>query len=364
MRTPNYVVPDHGLGAVRSIPTVDVDAALVRQLLEGAGAETADIQVTLLQHGEDLGFHVAHRDRILGTLPEAESLEYPELAHITAAGLTPEVTAQATKLDDGDVALHLRLPHPGLCIPANEPPSEPWALVQDGDPRTVLYYPDAAERDVDTRMSLLVRLGFDEAGDVIASLGNEGVGRLDSRTASELTPTLRNFERRGLVLVTRGYHAPTAQGAELTVNLGGAEELGAPQALSPIPFLPLAEAERLPELVPAGAADAHAEVAAEAPEAQPVATPSPQFKADDDAAAAALAAESTPDTPAEQEDEEDKAAQMKKALHPACLTAGAILIVLIVAGVIAISSQWVGENSAMLAPAVDQTVAEAQTAHR
>lgn len=368
MRTPNYVVPDHGIGAVHSIPTIDVDTALVTRLLDNAGADTADVQVTLLQRGEDLGFYVEYNGSILSTFPEEEALEYPELAHIAAANLTPEVTARAERFDEG-VALSLRLPLPGLCIPANEPPLEPWALLDGNGPRTVLYYQDAAERDVDDRMSLLVRIEFDKAGDVVASLGNGAVGRLDSRTASEITPTLRNLERRGLAMVVRGYHAPAADGAELTVNLSGVQELGAPQALSPVPYLPLAEAERLPELVSVGASTAasvggaehHEAQAPETPPAPPVTAPDAQFKTDQDAARAALAAESTPEPPSQAEqDEAERRAQLKHALHPICLTAGAILILLIIAGVIAISSQWVGDNSAMPAPAYEPPVAEAQ----
>ena len=87
--------------------------------------------------------------------------------------------------------------------------------------------------------------------------------------------------------------------------------------------------------------------------------PDAQFKADQDAAQAALAAESTPEAPSQAEqDEAERIAQLKHALHPICLTAGAILILLIVAGVIAISSQWVGDNNAM--PAYEPPVAEAQ----
>lgn len=368
MRTPNYVVPDHGIGAVHSIPTIDVDTALVTRLLDNAGADTTDVQVTLLQRGEDLGFYVQHNGSILSTFPEEEALEYPELAHIAAANLTPEVTARAERFDEGGVALSLRLPRPGLCIPANEPPLEPWALLEGNGPRTVLYYPDAAERDVDDCMSLLVRIEFDKAGDVVASLGNGAVGRLDSRTASEITPTLRNLERRGLAMAVRGYHAPAAGGAKLTVDLDGVQELGAPQALSPVPYLPLAEAERLPELVSVGASTAasigaehHEAQTPEAPPAPPVTAPDAQFKADQDAAQAALAAESTPEAPSQAEqDEAERIAQLKHALHPICLTAGAILILLIVAGVIAISSQWVGDNNAMPAPAYEPPVAEAQ----
>ncbi|WP_297589458.1 hypothetical protein [uncultured Corynebacterium sp.] len=364
MRTPNYVVPDHGIGAVHSIPTIDVDTALVTRLLDNAGADTADVQVTLLQRGEDLGFYVEHNGSILSTFPEEEALEYPELAHIAAANLTPEVTARAERFDEGGIALSLRLPLPGLCIPANEPPLEPWALLDGNGPRTVLYYQDAAERDVDDSMSLLVCIEFDKAGDVVASLGNGAVGRLDSRTVSEITPTLRNLERRGLAMVVRGYHAPAAGGAELTVNLNGVQELGAPQALSPVPYLPLAEAERLPELVSVGASTAasvggaehHEAQAPEVPAAPPVTAPDAQFKTDQDAAQAALAAESTPEPPSQAEqDEAERRAQLKHALHPICLTAGAILILLIIAGVIAISSQWVGDNSAYESP-----VAEAQ----
>ena len=105
MRTPNYVVPDHGIGAVHSIPTIDVDTALVTRLLDNAGADTADVQVTLLQRGEDLGFYVEYNGSILSTFPEEEALEYPELAHIAAANLTPEVTARAERFDEGVVAL-------------------------------------------------------------------------------------------------------------------------------------------------------------------------------------------------------------------------------------------------------------------
>ena len=49
MQSPSYVVPDHGIGAVRSIPTCDVDQALVRNYLANARDGHADFQVTLLQ---------------------------------------------------------------------------------------------------------------------------------------------------------------------------------------------------------------------------------------------------------------------------------------------------------------------------
>ncbi|CAM4211424.1 MULTISPECIES: hypothetical protein [Corynebacterium] len=415
MQSPNYVVPDHGIGAVRSIPTCDVDQALVRNYLANARDGHADFQVTLLQRGEDAGFYITADGNILGTMAEHDALEYQELAHITEAGLTPEVTARAESLADGTVNLTLRLPRPGLCIPANEPPTEPWALLDGTGPRVVSYLPDAAERDMDDRMSLLVRLGFDEAGDVIACLGKGGVGTLDPRTASEITPTLRNLEQRGLIVVVRGYHAPTANGVELTVNLSGVDETGTPNEVSPVPFLPLPEAQRIPELVAVGAPSeascgrpslasgeltggstplapsplldepapaepevdpASREVAAAtvAKDTQDADEPAgavaastalidepeesvtepdqprrrfPHFRADDDAEAAALAAEQTTDMPvaAVTEDTVKKPAAASR-LHPACIAAGTLLILLTIAGVIAISTQWNDGNSA------------------
>ncbi|MBL7284913.1 hypothetical protein FPH17_05355 [Corynebacterium godavarianum] len=415
MQSPNYVVPDHGIGAVRSIPTCDVDQALVRNYLANARDGHADFQVTLLQRGEDAGFYITADGNILGTMAEHDALEYQELAHITEAGLTPEVTARAESLADGTVNLTLRLPRPGLCIPANEPPTEPWALLDGTGPRVVSYLPDAAERDMDDRMSLLVRLGFDEAGDVIACLGKGGVGTLDPRTASEITPTLRNLEQRGLIVVVRGYHAPTANGVELTVNLSGVDETGPPSEVSPVPFLPLPEAQRIPEFATVGAPNGAScgrpslasgeltggstplapsplldEPAPAEPEVDPasrevaaatvakdtqdadepagvVAAPTtligepeesvtepdqprhrfPHFRADDDAEAAALAAEQTTDMPvtAVTEDTVKKPAAANR-LHPACIAAGTLLILLTIAGVIAISTQWNGGNSA------------------
>lgn len=418
MQSPSYVVPDHGIGAVRSIPTCDVDQALVRNYLANARDGHADFQVTLLQRGEDAGFYIAADGKILGAMAEHDALEYQELAHIAEAGLTPEVTARAESHAGGTVNLTLRLPRPGLCIPANEPPTEPWALLDGTSPRVVSYLPDAAERDMNDRMSLLVRLGFDEAGDVIACLGKGGVGTLDPRTASEITPTLRNLEQRGLIVVVRGYHAPTANGVELTVNLSGVDETGTPNEVSPVPFLPLPEAQRIPELVTVGAPNeascgrpslasgeltgdstplapsplldepapaepevdpasrevAAATVAKDAEDANDAEEPAgavaasttligeseesvaepdqprrrfPRFRADDDAEAAALVAEQTPDQPAAAvaEDTEKKPAAASR-LHPACIAAGTLLILLTIAGVIAISTQWNSGNSA------------------
>lgn len=74
---------------------------------------------------------------------------------------------------------------------------------------------------------VVVEVGFDPAGDVVAKIDGDVLGAFDAETSAELSPSLRLLETRGLVALAHG--AFTTKGGEPAVTVH-ADPLGAPRA--------------------------------------------------------------------------------------------------------------------------------------
>lgn len=232
-----FVVPDHGLGAIRSIPAHEVDAAVLEAHLRSTTADAADLAATIRPGAGDAGLRVFFKDAQIGTMAPADAREYPELGEILAAGQWPLVTARVRRAgsnaragvgtaDDtrvgtaGAILLELRLPAPGLVIPANHGPEGPWAFLEPGAELAVDYLPGARHANAPHELQYLATLGFDAAGEVAVCIDGEKVGYLDLDAGAKLAPTLRSFERRGVAAVARAFHDPTGVEPTLTVTAG------------------------------------------------------------------------------------------------------------------------------------------------
>lgn len=203
-----YTVPSHGLGAVRTIR--------VHSLIDGSAPTSA------LLTPRDGGFDLVSSGTVIGHLDEADVADYRDLAQLTQEGLTPQVT-----LRDGEVVL----PRPGLCVPANLPPSEPWVFL--GNDSTAAVELDNPLQTQGAHLLAVVR--FDDAGDIVVDIDGTTVGGLGAEACAALTPTLRMLEQRGLTAVARAYNA-----SGLTLTVGSLEDelgRGTTPVISPLPPL-------------------------------------------------------------------------------------------------------------------------------
>ncbi|AQQ14132.1 hypothetical protein CGLAU_00685 [Corynebacterium glaucum] len=283
------MIPDHGLGAVRSVSAIDLDRVIVAYLLESAGSKVIDLPATLLPRANSAGFVIESDNVVLGAVSTDDAREYPELYQIINTGLVPQVTVRATRLDAVNSELSVRLPRPGLLLPENQPPSEPWVFLEPGRPTDIVYDEDAPEALEMGRKHVLTTVGFDDAGDVVVRLDGNDVAHLDPATSAALEPTLRALERRGLTAVARGYHAPVGGQPQLTITVGpvDVDYVDEFPAISPLPGL---DALTRPGfLADPSVTSSFSPIK---PVAEPVEVPSEhQYEADEEAAAAAFAAE-------------------------------------------------------------------------
>ncbi|OIR44825.1 hypothetical protein [Corynebacterium sp. NML130628] len=235
-----YVVPDHGLGAVRNIPVQDAAQDHIIELLDAADTDVADLATLLIPRAESSGFDIHFQDAVLGSMSASDAREYAELSWIVEASMIPQVTVRATRLADGSLQTVLRLPRPGLCIPTNQPPTDPWVFLDDARTYDVSLLPDAHEaREVsmlDRKHYLLTLSAAEDAAEdtVQVAIGDRAVGTLAGPVATALLPTLRSLQDRGLLAVAHGYLAPLGGKPSLSVTASplAPDEL---PPLSPIP---------------------------------------------------------------------------------------------------------------------------------
>lgn len=220
-----YVIPDHGLGQIRSLAVERVDTAAVAKHLRTSSSDAADFAVTLRREnrGDGTAYGVWFREDRIGALAAADADAYAALHTIADAGYRPLATARAARDASGAITLTLRLPAPELVLPANTPPSEPWQFLEPGEPLAVHYLPDSPYARVDRKVHYLATLGFDAAGEVAVCIDGEKVGYLDAAAGSKLAPSLRSLERWGVVAAARGFHDPANGAPRLTVTAGPVE---------------------------------------------------------------------------------------------------------------------------------------------
>lgn len=284
MEAAHYVVPDHGLGAIRTIAADVVAPAIVDKLLHSACAADLRLAVEIDPPAGGGDAEIYFQDLQIGTLRAEIVQEYAELTWIKAAGLTPQVSARVARTTcDADalqarqartrrtttraarrgtragrgaaahLTLELFLPEPGLLVPVNNPPTQQWVLLEPAHPHEhALYpqvdlYPEASQAVGHGLTQVLTTVGFDSAGEVVVCVDGTVVGQLDIDTGTKLAPTLRYLEHRGFTPVARGLQAARRGEPALTLTVGTLRA-GDMHPVSPFPPIPPLPTNTLAEL--------------------------------------------------------------------------------------------------------------------
>ncbi|WP_165241364.1 hypothetical protein [Corynebacterium lizhenjunii] len=208
-----YIIPGSGFGATRSIALHNLQGSPLARL-----SGTQDYPVTLHADPAVAGLRVRLDGTPLAIMPAADCTEYPELQWLLDQGLTPQVTARISANGLASTA-HLRLPRPGLCIPANNPPTQPYVLLPPGlygHGAVLTQLPDALGVHPRSRVHVLLKLSTSPAG-VEVHLGSHHVGTLAEDDAARLAPTIAQHEQRGVMVIARGYLAPRGDESTLTL---------------------------------------------------------------------------------------------------------------------------------------------------
>ncbi|MHA2787843.1 hypothetical protein ACXZ66_01665 [Corynebacterium sp. S7] len=241
-----YVVPDHGLGAIRKLRVEEVDTELISGLFQEQSTVPAvsalDLAVIIIPDEQSGELYLLFESTVIGVISTYDRRAYPELDWIGQAGLVPQVTARATlTAGEKEVELEVRLPRPGLCVPENNPPTSPWVLL-DGDAVYNVELFETEEQGPAARGRRHALLSLHTAEDSVeVRLDGTLVGHVVEQ--APLSETVAALEHKGLVPVVRGFFAPVAGEPTLTFRAG---EVPADEdlAISPIPALPKQEPKR------------------------------------------------------------------------------------------------------------------------
>ncbi|MGP5497628.1 hypothetical protein [Corynebacterium flavescens] len=234
----SYYIPHHGFGAIQSIPVHPTSDAPTNKTQTSdaatSGAPGTELSVTLRPQEEGtLGvFCSTPTNRLLGTISPADRAEYPELELILNAGLYPAATARVR-----ESGLVLRLPRPGLCLPANNPPSSQWVLLGHGPLLRVPDIVDASGMLPEGRAHLLVTLKSaskdkDTTNDertqpgIDIYLGNHFLAPLGEAPDNIIT-TVRHNEDERITTLAHAFHSPRHGQRELDIFAGQPSSAGA-----------------------------------------------------------------------------------------------------------------------------------------
>ncbi|WP_286954852.1 MULTISPECIES: hypothetical protein [Corynebacterium] len=236
----SYYIPHHGFGAIQSIPVHPTSDAPTNKTQTNdaatSGAPGTELSVTLRPQEEGtLGvFCSTPTNRLLGTVSPADRAEYPELELILNAGLYPAATARVQ-----ESGLVLRLPRPGLCLPANNPPSSQWVLLGHGPLLRVPDIVDASGMLPEGRAHLLVTLKSaskykdeDTTNDertqpgIDIYLGNHFLAPLGEAPDNIITTVHHNEEER-ITTLAHAFHSPRHGQRELDIFTGQPSSAGA-----------------------------------------------------------------------------------------------------------------------------------------
>ncbi|MGO2612366.1 hypothetical protein [Corynebacterium flavescens] len=234
----SYYIPHHGFGAIQSIPVHPTSDAPTNKTQTNdaatSGAPGTELSVTLRPQEEGtLGvFCSTPTNRLLGTVSPADRAEYPELELILNAGLYPAATARVQ-----EAGLVLCLPRPGLCLPANNPPSSQWVLLGHGPLLRVPNIVDASGMLPEGRAHLLVTLKSaskdkDTTNDertqpgIDIYLGNHFLAALGSAPSALLT-TVHHNDEEGITTLAHAFHSPRHGHRELDIFAGQPTSAGA-----------------------------------------------------------------------------------------------------------------------------------------
>lgn len=194
MPSSTYLIPHRGLGAVQALP------------IHGASVKGSEEFTVTLAPGQEGGLSVEAHDQI-GTISAADRAEYPEIDLLFRAGLTPAATAQPHA--DGHVTL--LLPRPGLCLPANNPPSGPYTMLGYAPPIDITDLPADLDIPAQARMHVLVNLvPSTDAVDVFF-----GPTFLTTLSPGPSLPPLADAP-----ILAHAYHAPRGNDRVLSIYAG------------------------------------------------------------------------------------------------------------------------------------------------
>lgn len=211
MKSTNYMVPDHGFGNVNNIPIQEVNPDFLVDLMEKAGTDQPEIKVNLSGSAKE-GFRVRYQDTTIGHLEKSDVSAYTELDWIIDAGLHPYVTARIAMVEmDGEQwpSFDVQLPAPGLCVPANNPPAERWALLPGSTPATITNFQpkmDVRPEGAEHFLVMLHARRFLGRRAVAVLVDGVQIASLDREDARRLANTVLEYQQNGLLAVAHAYY--------------------------------------------------------------------------------------------------------------------------------------------------------------
>lgn len=207
MTSPLYPIPHLGLGAVQSLPVLGATTV-------PSNPEKQLVSLTRLTNG---GWDVMSSEKKLGSIAAHDAAEYPEIELLFDADLTPTVTF----LHGAQPAI--LLPRPGLCLPANNPPSSPWAILDYAPAISVHDIPNDVDIPRYGRIHLLVTLRTAESDPhrISAYLGPQFIATLDDAPAY-LSAIITENAADGLTTLAHAYHYPRQDGRVLNIYAANA----------------------------------------------------------------------------------------------------------------------------------------------
>lgn len=102
-----------------------------------------------------------------------------------------------------------------------------------GTQRTVLIDAAATPSLFSESGSVVVEVGFDPAGEVVASIDGDTLGEFDGESSAQLSPSLRQLESRGLVALAHGFFTVVDDAPAVTVHADPLGILPAPDETGP-----------------------------------------------------------------------------------------------------------------------------------
>lgn len=199
-----YPLPEFTGGGGIRVPITSASQGILFSMM---GRDATEFRLELTRDPYRGGLLAHYGKTLLGRLPEEALDSYPQLGHLLAEGLRPSVGVEVYA-SQGSGRLHadLLLPAPGLVMPANTPPDEPWALLPEG-PRRTLDPQTGEGLDELTRVvprQFLTRLTIVDAV-VVAQVDGRVVGSLSAPDSAAIAPLVSHYQALELVPVGRLY---------------------------------------------------------------------------------------------------------------------------------------------------------------
>ncbi len=212
------------MGTINTVPLQRVNgqvlAAIARDSRSPQGLyRQVEATATLREVAGRLGAFTPHG--CAGFISSTDRRHYSELDSLLSQGIAPEVSMHLEFDATGkpDFAA-LRLPRPGLCLPANNPPERPWSLFPPGPGIVLEHLPEDLGIDYRSHLQLLVKLRSTEKVNppmVTAYVGGHVVGVFTEEDSARLAPSIVEHARHGVTCVARAYLAPTQEAQTLTI---------------------------------------------------------------------------------------------------------------------------------------------------